>query len=92
MAQRYPHQAWAESQLRALVTIGVDLPEAERSVKRILDILPPGQDPATWRPPAHLLWVEPASSATIQDARSDWYASDSVLPRFKRLLDAVEEG
>lgn len=92
MAQRYPHQAWAEQQLSVLVDIGVDLAEAERSVKRILDLLPPGLDPATWRLPAYLLWSEPTSSATVQDARSDWYQSDAVLPRFKRLLDAVEEG
>lgn len=89
---RYPHQTWAEQQLSVLVDIGVDLAEAERSVKRVLDLLPPGLDPATWRPPAYLLWVEPSSSAAAQDARADWYASDAVLPRFKRLLDAEIEG
>lgn len=85
---RYQHQAWVESQLRTLVDIGIDLAEAERAVRYVLDNLPFGADPATWIPTPHQLWLEPTSGAAIQDAREDWIASAAVQTRFKRLLDA----
>jgi hypothetical protein len=90
MMAKNPHQNWAESQIAALVEIGIDLQEAQRSVKWVLDNLPQGEDPATWIPSAEQINVE-ISDADIVDARADWYASDSVPPRFKRLLDAVED-
>jgi hypothetical protein len=90
--QRYQHQAWVEKQLRTLVDIGVDLAEAERAIRWILDNLPPGADPATWIPAPHELWIEPGSVAAVEDAREDWIASAAVQARFKRLLDAkIEE-
>ncbi|MCL4864207.1 MAG: hypothetical protein KJZ93_32665 [Caldilineaceae bacterium] len=89
--ERYQHQAWVEAQLRTLVDLGVDLAEAERSVRWVLDHLPDGADPATWIPPAELLWVNPGSEEAIADARAAWYSSPAVQGRFKRLLDAELE-
>lgn len=91
MTDRYQHQSWVESQLRVLVDIGVDLAEAERSVKWVLDNMPEGADPATWIPTPEQLWVDPASPEAIADARQAWYASPAVQTRFRRLLDATLE-
>ena len=85
-----PHQDWAESQIAAMVEISIDLPEAQRSVKWVLDHLPAGADPATWIPTADDLSAD-VTPADIVDARADWYASDAVPPKYKRLLDAVED-
>ena len=84
------HRKWADSQIAVLTSIGIDLAESQRSVNWVLDALPEGEDPAVWVPPAHVLDA-PLDNAAIQDARVDWYASDSVPPRYKRLLDAVED-
>ena len=85
-----PHQDWAEQQIAALVEIGVDLIEAQRSIKWILENLPDGENPATWIPTADQMWSE-ITQSDIDDARADWYASDAVPPKYKRLLDAVED-
>lgn len=85
------HQKWAEQQIEVLVSCGVDLQDAQRTVKRILDLLPAGQDPATWIPTAEQLWQDPSTPEAVQDARADWYASDAVPAKYKRLLDAREE-
>ena len=85
-----PHQDWAESQIAALVEIGVDLIEAQRSVKWVLDNLPSGENPATWIPTAEQM-QSAITDADIQDARADWYAQDNVPSKFNRLLDAVED-
>lgn len=85
-----PHQDWAESQIAALVEIGVDLIEAQRSVKWVLDNLPDGVNPSTWIPTAEQMRAD-VTDADVQDARTDWYTQDSVPPRFNRLLDAVED-
>jgi hypothetical protein len=82
------HQDWAEREINALIDAGIDLQEAQRSVKWVLDNLPSGEDPATWIPSADILSAE-ITQADIADARSDWYAQDFIPPRFKRLLDAV---
>lgn len=84
------HRKWEDEQIAVLTDIGIDLAEAQRSVNWVLDNLPEGEDPATWVPPAHVLDT-PLNNAAIQDARVDWYAKDSVSPRFKRLLDAAED-
>ena len=84
------HQKWADSQIGVLTSIGIDLVEAQRSVNWVLNELPDGEDPATWVPPSYVLDA-PIDAAAIQDARIDWYANDGVPPRFKRLLDAVED-
>jgi len=89
--ERYQHQAWVESQLRTLVDIGLDLAEAERSVRWVLDHLPAGADPATWIPSPGELWTAPDSDEAIADARQAWIASPAVQARFKRLLDARAE-
>jgi hypothetical protein len=90
MMAKNPHQDWAESQIAALVEIGVDLIEAQRSVKWVLDNLPSGENPATWIPTAEQM-QSAITDADIQDARADWYAQDNVPSKFNRLLDAVED-
>lgn len=78
---------WAEKQIQALITIGLDAIEAERSVTWVLQHLPPGADPTTYVFPAEVL-NEPLDEKAINDARADWYSSDSVPAKYKRLLDA----
>jgi hypothetical protein len=90
MMAKNPHQDWAEAQIAALVEIGVDLIEAQRSVKWVLDNLPSGENPATWIPTAEQM-QSAITDADILDARVDWYTQDSVPPKFNRLLDAVED-
>jgi hypothetical protein len=78
---------WAESQIQALITIGFDAIEAERSVNWVLQHLPPGADPTTYIFPADALF-ESLDEKAIDDARANWYASDAVPAKYKRLLDA----
>lgn len=81
-------QAWAEQQKKALMDLGTDAIEAERSINWVLAHLPPGADPNTYIFSAEELYEDPASAASVADARQDWYAT--VDPKFARLLDAVE--
>jgi hypothetical protein len=81
------HEKWADLQIAALLEIGVDATDAQRSVKWTLDNLPTGEDPNTWIPDGHDN-TDVSSSAIIHDARVAWYANDAVPARFKRLLDA----
>jgi hypothetical protein len=85
------HRRWADGQVTALVELGVDLADAQRSVKWVLDTMPDDADPATWLPTAAQLERNPATAESVQDARAAWYASEAVGARFKRLLDAGEE-
>lgn len=78
---------WAEKQIQALITIGLDAIEAERSVNWVLNHLPPGADPTTYVFPPEVL-NEPLDEKAVSDARQDWYSSDAVSNRYKRLLDA----
>lgn len=80
---------WAEKQIQALITIGLDAIEAERSVTWVLNHLPPGADPTTYVFPADVL-NEPLDEKAVTDARQDWYSSTAVSNRYKRLLDARE--
>lgn len=80
---------WAEAQIQALIAIGFDALESQRSINWILRHLPPNADPRTYIFPAEVLY-EPLDEAAIDDARSDWYQSDSVGNKYKRLLDAME--
>lgn len=83
------HEAWAEQQLAELVRLGVDVEDAQATVEWVLANLPADADPATWIPPAELLMADATiTPAQIEDARTNWYARDSVPPKFKRLLDA----
>ena len=81
---------WADGQVQALIDCGVDPLDAENTVKRVLAKLPEGVDPDTWIPPADNGEVE-ITEADVEDARANWYASDAVPAKYKRLLDAVEE-
>jgi len=85
------HRKWADGQITALLDLGVDLADAQRSVNFVLDNMPEGADPNTWIPSAELLQQEPSAPELVQDARAAWYASDAVPPKYKRLLDAREE-
>jgi hypothetical protein len=82
---------WAEKQIQALIRgpsgRGLDAIEAERSVTWVLQHLPPGADPTTYVFPADVL-NEPLDEKAVADARADWYSSDSVPAKYKRLLDA----
>ena len=85
------HKQWADAQVAALVELGIDLADAQRSVKWTLDTMPEDADPNTWIPSAEQLYHDPSTSESIQDARTAWYASDAVPAKYKRLLDAGEE-
>lgn len=78
------HEKWADGQIAALIDCGIDPADAQATVSRVLAQLPEGADPATWLPPV----PEGVTQADIDDARADWYASEAVPPKFKRLLDA----
>jgi hypothetical protein len=78
---------WAEQQTQALIALGVDAIEAERSVQWVLDHLPPGADPNTYVFAADTL-NEPLDQEAVANARAAWYAGENVPARFKRLLDA----
>lgn len=89
--ERSEHQRWQESQIQALVELGVSILDATRQVQWVLDNLPPDADPSTHIFPAGALWQEPSSSESIHDARSNWYAAEHIPAKYKRLLDAKEE-
>ena len=78
---------WAESQIQALIGIGYDAIEAERSVNWVIMHLPPGANPTTYIFQADTL-SEPLDDKATDDARADWYASEAVPTKYKRLLDA----
>ena len=81
---------WAEAQTQELIRIGIDAIEAERSVKWVLEHLPPGADPEPSLLPAETL-NEPLDEKAIADARIDWFASAAIPNKFKRLLDATQK-
>ena len=80
-------EQWAEEQVEGLVDAGVDLVDAQATVARVLAAMPDDADPNTWLPDLDATLTD----ADVVDARADWYASDTVPPKFKRLLDAVGE-
>lgn len=82
---------WANQQTTVLIELGIDAMEAERSVKWVLAHLPPDADPRTYIFPAETLYEDPSTDAAVADARADWYQSDAVGAKFKRLLDATTE-
>jgi hypothetical protein len=84
------HEKWQEQTVRTLVDLGIDPADARRGVKWVVDHLPPNADPATHIFTGDELYEDPASAAAIADSRADWYAKDSVLPKFKAILDATE--
>lgn len=85
------HKKWADGQVATLIELGVDLADAQRSVKWVLDNMPGDADPNTWIPTAEQLYQDPSTAESIQDARTAWYASDAVPAKYKRLLDAGTE-
>jgi hypothetical protein len=80
-------EQWTEEQVIGLVNAGVDLVDAQATVARVLAAMPEGADPDMWLPDLDATLTD----ADVVDARADWYASDAVPPKFKRLLDAVGE-
>lgn len=81
--------AWADEQIKVLISCGIDPLDAQNTIKRVLAKLPDGVDPRTWLPPAPGGNVE-ISEADILDARADWYADEDIPGKFKMLLDATE--
>jgi hypothetical protein len=82
------HEAWAKSQLSALLELGVSPIDAQRSVKWVLANLPQGADPAAYVFPAQVLWQEPSSAVAVQDARVYVYSADGYASKYKAILDA----
>jgi hypothetical protein len=82
------NEAWAKSQLRALLDLGVSPIDAQRSVKWVLANLPRDADPATYIFPAGVLWQEPSSREAVQDARVYVYSADGFSSKYKTILDA----
>lgn len=89
--ERSEHQAWAESQIAALIELGINPLDAQKSVDWVLEHLPPDADPATHIFDAAELYEEPDTPENVHDSRADWYAADHIPPKYKRLLDAQEE-
>lgn len=83
------HEAWAKSQLRALLELGVSPIDAQRSVKWVLANLPRDADPAIYIFPAHVLFQEPSSREAVQDARVYVYGADGLSAKYKSILDAT---
>jgi hypothetical protein len=84
-----PHEAWAKSQLRALLDLGVSPIDAQRSVKWVLANLPRDADPATYVFPSHVLYQEPSSREAVQDTRVYVYGADGLASKYKTILDAT---
>lgn len=80
------HSKWAEKEIQALIAIGVNPIDAQRSVAWTLATMPPNADPATWIPSVSDLDT-PIDKAAVQDARVAWYARKPA--KVKRLLDAT---
>ena len=81
-------QKWGELEAQNLMSIGVDPLDAQRTTKWILDNLPEGEDPATWRPTAAQLEIPVDTPEVEADTLADWFAKDHVPVRFKRLISA----
>lgn len=88
-------QAWIKAQVEALIDLGDDPREAEGFVRGAMALLPPWADPATDLPnPTAAARAAALDAPALFDARVEWYASDAIPARFRRLLDArlrVEE-
>ena len=83
---------WAETQIADLVESGTDPLDAEKVVADALAAIPAGEDPATYtQTPAAAAADANITEEDIADARADWYASDAVPQRYKRILDAREK-
>lgn len=82
---------WAEDQIADLIEAGADALDAEKVVAAALAAIPVGEDPATYtQTPTAAAQDAEITPEDIADARADWYASDEVPQRFKRILDAKE--
>lgn len=89
--QKSTKRNWAEKQIKALIELGDDPLDAERFVRLALARTPEGVSPDEYLPimTQAAFWAA-VTQQDIQDARADWYASDAIPPRYKRLLDAKE--
>jgi len=83
---------WAEEQIAALIESGEDPLDAEKVVAAALAAIPMGEDPAIYvQTPMAAARDAEITDEDVADARADWYASDDVPQRYKRLLDAREK-
>jgi hypothetical protein len=91
------HRKWADAQVAALLELGVDLADAQRSVKWTLDTMPEGADPNTWIPTVEQLYHDPSTPEAIQDAHSFVrdgkieYLSDSRHELAGQTIEMLEE-
>ena len=82
---------WAEDQTADLIESGEDALDAEKVVAAALAAIPAGEDPATYvQTPTAAAADAEITAEDVADARADWYASDDVPQRYKRILDARE--
>lgn len=82
------HDKWAERQIRVLVECGVSLANAQAAIAFALKRLPANADPDTYVLDAALLEQNVSDPALVQDARADFYASEHISLKYKRILDA----
>jgi hypothetical protein len=80
-------EKWANKQVSAAISRGVNVIDAQAAVKAFLRLLPPGADPATYVVPAYQLQQELFTQ--VADARAAWY--ENTPQPFKRILDAGTE-
>lgn len=84
------HERWANSQVAALVALGVNPVDAQASVDFVLRHLPAGADPATYILPDTALVDELTTREVVADARIAFYTDEDVPAKYKRILDAKE--
>lgn len=80
------YSKWAESEIQALIRIGVNPIDARRSTLWTLAHLPAGADPAKWIPTAVDL-TETIDASKVQDARIAWYERKPA--KIRQLLSPV---
>lgn len=76
---------WAERQVSALLSVGVNPIDAQQCVDWVQRRVPVGVDPKTWVPAADDVSM-PIDDAILHDARVSWYVEKES--KVKRLLDA----
>ena len=89
MMHEVARERWGQEQVAALIEDGENPRDAEHIVRVALSMMPLGVDPAAWLPsPSGAVEAATLSALDRYDARADWYASDAVPGRWKRILDA----
>jgi len=83
-------RAWIEGEIKAQVTAGFSVPEAERAVRWLLQNCPADEDPRTWVPPPSLAGAFPEPGDAEQAQAADaWRTDPDLADKWKSLLDAL---